>query len=42
VTGHHHFIEHKGKEPIRVSNYVRLLGTGKPDWLAFRGDITFM
>jgi hypothetical protein len=33
VTGDHHFIEHKGKEPIRVPNHVRLLVTGNPDWV---------
>jgi Family of unknown function (DUF5906) len=25
VTGHDHFIEYKGKEPVRVQNFVRLL-----------------
>lgn len=33
ITGDYHFIEYKGKEPIRVRNYVRLLVTGNPDWL---------
>ena len=37
ITGDHHFIEYKGKEPIRVSNYVRLLVTGNPDWLVPAG-----
>jgi Family of unknown function (DUF5906) len=33
VTGQDHLIEFKGKEPIRVRNYVRLLITGNPDWV---------
>jgi Family of unknown function (DUF5906) len=37
ITGKHHFIEYKGKEPIRVSNYVRLLVSGNPDWLVPAG-----
>ena len=37
ITGDHHFIEYKGKEPIRVRNYVRLLVTGNPDWLVPAG-----
>ena len=32
ITGHHQFIEFKGKEAIRISNYVRLLVTGNADW----------
>jgi Family of unknown function (DUF5906) len=37
VTGGHHFIEYKGKEPIRVRNFVRLFVTGNPDWLVPAG-----
>ena len=37
ITGEHHFIEYKGKEPIRVRNYVRLFVTGNPDWLVPAG-----
>ncbi len=37
VTGHHHFIEFKGKEPIRVQNYVRLFVTGDKDWIVPAG-----
>lgn len=37
ITGDHHFIEYKGKEPIRVHNYVRLFVTGNPDWLVPTG-----
>ena len=37
ITGDHHFIEYKGKEPIRVRNYVRLFVTGNPDWLVPAG-----
>jgi hypothetical protein len=37
ITGKHHFIEYKGKEPIRVANYVRLLVSGNPDWLVPAG-----
>lgn len=33
ITGDHQMIEYKGKEPIRVRNYLRLLVTGNPDWL---------
>jgi hypothetical protein len=33
ITGGHQYIELKGKEAIRVPNYVRLLVTGNPDWL---------
>ena len=32
ITGYHQFIEFKGKEAIRISNYVRLLVTGNADW----------
>jgi len=37
ITGEVHFIEFKGKEPIPVDNYVRLLVTGNPDWLVPAG-----
>jgi Family of unknown function (DUF5906) len=37
ITGGHHFIEYKGKEPIRVRNFVRLLVTGNPDWMVPAG-----
>lgn len=33
ITGTHHLIEFKGKEPIRVRNYIRLFVTGNPDWV---------
>jgi phage/plasmid primase-like uncharacterized protein len=33
VTGEDHYIEFKGKEVIKVHNYVRLLVSGNPDWL---------
>jgi hypothetical protein len=37
VTGDCHFVEFKGKEPIKIRNYVRLLVTGNPDWLVPAG-----
>jgi hypothetical protein len=37
VTGDFHFIEFKGREPIKIRNYVRLLVTGNPDWLVPAG-----
>ena len=37
ITGQNHLIEFKGKEPIKVRNYVRLLVTGNPDWLVPAG-----
>jgi hypothetical protein len=37
ITGDYHFIEYKGKEPIKVRNYVRLFVTGNPDWLVPAG-----
>jgi hypothetical protein len=37
ITGQHHLIEFKGKEPIKVHNYVRLFVTGNPDWLVPAG-----
>jgi hypothetical protein len=37
ITGEDHYVEFKGKEPIRVRNYVRLLVTGNPDWVVPAG-----
>jgi hypothetical protein len=37
ITGHDHLIEYKGREPIRVRNYLRLLIIGNPDWLVPAG-----
>jgi hypothetical protein len=37
ITGDRQPIEYKGKEPIWVNNYVRLLVTGNPDWLVPAG-----
>jgi hypothetical protein len=37
VTGDYQFIEFKGKEAIRVRNFVRLLVTGNPEWLVPAG-----
>ena len=37
VTGAHYFVEFKGKEAIRVRNYVRLLVSGNQDWLVPAG-----
>jgi hypothetical protein len=37
VTGDEHFIELKGKEPIKVRNFIRLLVTGNPDWIVPAG-----
>jgi Mesyanzhinovviridae DNA primase len=37
ITGHHHFIEFKGKEPIRVANFVRLFVTGNAEWIVPAG-----
>ena len=37
ITGQQHLIEFKGKEPVKVRNYVRLLVTGNPDWLVPAG-----
>lgn len=33
VTGSHHLIEHKGKEPYRVENRTRIAIIGNDDWL---------
>jgi hypothetical protein len=32
ITGEKQFIEYKGKEPVSVDNYVRLLVSGNHDW----------
>jgi hypothetical protein len=37
ITGDHHFIEFKGKEAIRVRNFVRMLVSGNPDWIVPAG-----
>jgi hypothetical protein len=37
ITGQDHLIEFKGKEPVKVRNYVRLLVTGNPNWLVPAG-----
>ena len=37
VTGDDQFIEYKGKEPVQVKNYLRLLVTGNQDWLVPAG-----
>jgi len=37
VTGADHFIEFKGREPIRIRNYVRLLVCGNQNWLVPAG-----
>lgn len=37
ITGDYQYIEYKGKEPVRVKNYVRLLVTGNNNWLVPAG-----
>jgi phage/plasmid-associated DNA primase len=37
VTGEFQFIEYKGREPVKVKNYVRLLVTGNNSWLVPAG-----
>jgi hypothetical protein len=37
VTGDFHFVEFKGKEPVKIRNYVRVLVTGNPNWLVPAG-----
>jgi hypothetical protein len=37
VTGEWQFIEYKGREPVKVKNYVRLLITGNNSWLVPAG-----
>ena len=33
ITGTHQLVEYKGKEPIRIPNYLRLLVTSNSDWV---------
>lgn len=33
ITGRHHNIEHKGKEPFKVDNLTRVVVIGNEDWL---------
>lgn len=37
VTGEYQYIEYKGREPVKVRNYVRLLVTGNNNWLVPAG-----
>jgi Family of unknown function (DUF5906) len=37
ITGGRHPVEFKGKEPIWVDNFVRLLVTGNPEWMVPAG-----
>jgi hypothetical protein len=37
ITGEYQYIEYKGKEPVQVRNYVRLLVTGNNNWLVPAG-----
>lgn len=37
ITGDHQLIEFKGREAIRIRNYVRLFVTGNADWLVPAG-----
>lgn len=37
VTGEYQFIEYKGREPVKVKNFVRLLITGNNRWLVPAG-----
>jgi hypothetical protein len=37
ITGEYQYIEYKGREPVRVKNYVRLLITGNNNWLVPAG-----
>jgi phage/plasmid primase-like uncharacterized protein len=37
ITGDYHYVEFKGKEPIKVRNYVRMLVSGNPDWIVPAG-----
>jgi hypothetical protein len=33
ITGHVHYLEFKGVDPIPVRNYIRLFATGNADWV---------
>jgi hypothetical protein len=37
VTGDNHYVEFKGKDPIRLRNYIRLFVSGNPNWLVPAG-----
>jgi hypothetical protein len=37
ITGEYQYIEYKGREPVKVKNYVRLLVTGNNSWLVPAG-----
>lgn len=37
ITGEYQYIEYKGREPVKVKNYVRLLVTGNNNWLVPAG-----
>jgi Family of unknown function (DUF5906) len=37
VTGDLHFVEFKGKEPVRLQNHIRLFITGNHDWIVPAG-----
>lgn len=37
ITGDYQYIEYKGREPVKVKNYVRLLVTGNNSWLVPAG-----
>ena len=37
ITGDRHLVEYKGREPIELPNFVRLLVTGNHDWLVPAG-----
>jgi hypothetical protein len=37
ITGDYQFIEYKGREPVRIRNYVRLFITGNNRWLVPAG-----
>lgn len=37
ITGDYQYIEYKGREPVRIKNYVRLFVTGNNTWLVPAG-----
>lgn len=37
ITGEYQYIEYKGREPVKVKNFVRLLVTGNNSWLVPAG-----